>query len=578
MLPRLASTALVLVLAAAAACAQPAAEPTADAATPSLTQDPELAARYAATITAEDLAAYLYVLASDHFEGRETGTRGQKLAALYLAGQYRKLGLAPKGTAETDDPFAPEAYFQPFALAETRVARATLRATAAGRTLAEATYGLEERDGRAYIQYGREGEAEGGLVFAGYGITGERLDEVAALREAGLSLEGRWVLLLGDEPLDAEGRSLITPDGEPSAYSGSWFRKVIGLLQAGLGQPAGFLVVADRSPLEELTVAERAEAVPHILGALSRPGSGGASFSDRLPPVFHVAARFADGLLAPAGRSVDALQQQIDRVLEPEVFEIEGVSLTGSVEKETREIITENVLAFIEGTDLRDEVVVLSAHYDHEGIDPLATGDNIYNGADDDGSGTVTLLEIAEAFMKAKADGHGPRRSILFASFTGEEKGLLGSAHYTDVEPVLPLEKTVANFNIDMIGRYDPEREGSTDYVYLIGSKIVSEDLDRISIEVNDLLETGLTLDDRFNTPDDPNRFYQRSDHWNFGKHRIPFIFYFTGTHEDYHGVGDEPHKIDYERMARIAQLIFGTVWEVANQDERPQISGEGFW
>src|SRR5690606_17616185 len=132
-----------------------------------------------------------------------------------------------------------------------------------------------------------------------------------------------------------------------------------------------------------------------------------------------------------------------------------------------RPVETENVLAFIEGSDpaLKDEVIVLSSHYDHVGMDPLAAGDGIYNGADDDGSGTVAILEMAEAFVQAKRDGHGPRRSILFLNVSGEEKGLLGSAYYADTEPVFPLDQTVTNLNIDMIGRYDPEREGSTDYV-----------------------------------------------------------------------------------------------------------------
>lgn len=580
MLRRLASPLLLLVLFASAACAQQAAEPPVSFSTPTLTQDPALVGRYAATITAEDLAAHLYVFASDYFEGRETATRGQKLAALYLAGQYRKLGVAPKGTAETDDPLAPEAYFQPFPLGETRIARATLRASAGNATLAEAVYGLDERDGTAYIQYGRSGEVEGSVVFAGYGIETDALDEVAALRQAGLNLDGRWVLLLDDEPLGDDGRSLVGEDGEPTGYSASWYRKIMGLTRAGagVGRPAGYLVVADRSPLETRSVAERAEATAQRLGALSLPGSDGGGFSERMPPVFYVTSAFADALLAPSGRTIAEAQQQIDRSLTPVVFEVEGVTVRGNVEKETREVTTENVLAYIEGTDLADEVVVLSAHYDHVGMDPLGTGDTIYNGADDDGSGTVALLEMAEAFMQAKADGHGPRRSILFLSVSAEEKGLLGSAYYADVEPVFPLENTVANLNIDMIGRHDPTHDGEPDYVYLIGSKIVSEDLDRISTQANDLLDVNLSLDDRYNTPDDPNRFYQRSDHWNFGKHRIPFVFYFTGTHEDYHGVGDEPHKIDYERMARIARLIFGTAWELANQDARPQISGSGFW
>ncbi len=241
---------------------------------------------------------------------------------------------------------------------------------------------------------------------------------------------------------------------------------------------------------------------------------------------------------------------------------------------------TENVAAMIEGSDpvLKNEVVVLSSHYDHIGINTAATGDQINNGADDDGSGTVGLLEIAEAFATAKRDGHGPRRSILFLNVTGEEKGLLGSAYYADVDPIVPLDRIVTDLNIDMIGRFDPtEPNKSENYVYVIGSNLISRELDSLNTAVNVAIGSNVELSQRFNSKDDPNQFYRRSDHWNFGKKGIPFIFYFTGTHEDYHGVGDEPQKIAYPRMARIARLVFGTAWQVANQDQRPVVSGTGF-
>ena len=559
---------VALVLASSAACAQPA--PTFDAA-------PDLARQYAETITPSDLAAHLYVFASDYFEGRETSTRGQKLAANYLAGQYRKMGVLPKGTAATDDPMSPAAYFQPFALDETYVSRATLSVQRDGETLAQSLFTPDRQDGLAYLRSGSDGTMQGGVVFAGYGITDESYDDLAALSDAGLSLEGQWVLLLGDEPLSADGRSLLTEDGEPAVTS--WYRKAIGILRSGLGTPAGFLVVSDTSPLQTKSIAEQAAATAQGLGSLALTGSD-RSGRRRSTATFHVSSAFADALLAASGRTVAEVQRTIDADLKPVVFAVEDVSVEATIERATRTVESENVVAFIEGSDpaLKDEVVVLSSHYDHVGMDPLAVGDQIYNGADDDGSGTVTILEIAEAFEQAKRDGHGPRRSILFLNVSGEEKGLLGSAYYTDTEPVVPLENTVANLNIDMIGRYDPELDGATNYVYLIGSKIVSEDLDRISTAANALVGGGLELNDRFNTKDDPNQFYRRSDHWNFGKHRIPFVFYFTGTHEDYHGVGDEAHKIDYERMARIGRLIFATAWQVANQDARPQISGDGFW
>ena len=254
-----------------------------------------------------------------------------------------------------------------------------------------------------------------------------------------------------------------------------------------------------------------------------------------------------------------------------------GLTLAITAETNKTEVLSENVVAFIEGTDLKDEVVVISAHLDHVGDDGDGD-DTIYNGADDDGSGTVTMLEIAEAFKAAADAGHGPRRSILFLHVSGEEKGLLGSEYYADREPLIPIEQTVANLNIDMIGRYDPERGFErTDYVYIIGGDLISQDIHDWNEAVNETTGTDLLLSDRFNSPDDPNQFFRRSDHWNFGKYDVPFIFYFTGTHEDYHGVGDSADKIDYDRMARIGRLIFGTAWELANRDERPAVSGVGF-
>ncbi|MEX1054488.1 MAG: M28 family peptidase, partial [Rhodothermales bacterium] len=228
--------------------------------------------------------------------------------------------------------------------------------------------------------------------------------------------------------------------------------------------------------------------------------------------------------------------------------------------------------------ELMHEVVVISSHYDHIGLDPTEEDDQVNNGADDDGSGTVATLEIAEAFMRAKREGYGPRRSVLFLNVSGEEKGLLGSEYYADIRPVVPLANTVVNLNIDMIGRHDPTvPNADSNYVYIIGSNLISKELHDINLRVNEVTGVGLNLNERFNSKDDPNQFYARSDHWNFGKHGIPFIFFFTGTHDDYHRPGDEADKIDYERLARIGRLIFATAWQVANQDARPAVSGTGF-
>lgn len=225
---------------------------------------------------------------------------------------------------------------------------------------------------------------------------------------------------------------------------------------------------------------------------------------------------------------------------------------------------SENVVAFIKGTQFPDEVIVLSAHLDHVGKDKDG---NVYNGADDDGSGTIAMLEMAEAFQKAVKDGNGPKRSILFLHVTGEEIGLYGSRYYTE-NPIFPLANTVCNLNTDMIGRIDPDKAATPNYVYLIGSDKLSQELHNVSEEVA-AKYSDLTLDYTYNDENDPNRFYYRSDHYNFAKNNVPIIFYFNGVHEDYHKITDTPDKIEYDLYAKRAQLIFHTAWEIANREGR---------
>ena len=228
----------------------------------------------------------------------------------------------------------------------------------------------------------------------------------------------------------------------------------------------------------------------------------------------------------------------------------------------------ENVLGYIEGSDLKEELIIISAHYDH-----LGKHDNlIYNGADDDASGTVAAMEIAEAFMLAKKEGFGPRRSVLIMAVSGEEKGLLGSKYYTD-HPIYPLKNTVCNLNIDMIGRIG-DFHTHPNYVYLIGSDMLSTDLHNLSEKVNKK-HINLELDYSFNSEHDPNRYYYRSDHYNFAKNNIPVIFYFNGIHEDYHKSTDTIEKIDFDKIKKIARLIFLTAWEVVNRDERILVDKE---
>jgi hypothetical protein len=223
---------------------------------------------------------------------------------------------------------------------------------------------------------------------------------------------------------------------------------------------------------------------------------------------------------------------------------------------------TENVLGLVEGTDKKAEFVVVSAHYDHIGT----KNGTIYNGADDDGSGIVAMMEIAQAFAKAKKDGHPPRRSILFIAFTGEEQGLLGSGYYTQ-HPLIPLKNTVCDLNIDMIGRIDRPHKKNHDYIYLIGSDRISKDLHKLSESVNSST-INLKLDYTYNDESDPLQLYYRSDHFNFATYRVPIIFYTSGLHPDYHESTDDLEKIDFDILQKRTQLIFHTAWEIANREQ----------
>jgi hypothetical protein len=231
---------------------------------------------------------------------------------------------------------------------------------------------------------------------------------------------------------------------------------------------------------------------------------------------------------------------------------------------------SENIWAFIEGTEKPQEILVISAHYDHVGI----KNGEVFNGADDDGSGTVALLEIAQAFNEAKKQGFGPKRSILFLHVTGEEHGLHGSRFYSE-NPLFPIENTIADINIDMIGRRDTLHPKTNNYVYVIGSDRLSSELHTINEEVN-AKYTQLELDYKYNDRKDPERIYFRSDHYNFAKKGIPAIFFFNGIHADYHQSSDTPDKIEYDALAKRAQLAFVLAWELANRPDRIKVDRDG--
>ena len=224
---------------------------------------------------------------------------------------------------------------------------------------------------------------------------------------------------------------------------------------------------------------------------------------------------------------------------------------------------SQNIIAYIKGSEFPDEYLYISAHSDHEGV----IDGEIYNGADDNGSGTAAVLEIAEAFNEAVKDGYKPKRSIVFLHVTAEEKGLHGSRYYSN-NPIFPLENTIATLNIDMIGRVDPSHKDNENYIYVIGSDRISTELHFIAQKANDKF-TKLNLDYKYNADNDPNRYYYRSDHYNFALKGIPIIFFFNGEHEDYHKPTDTADKINYPLLSKRTKLIFATAWHIANSDER---------
>jgi len=549
----------ILLDIAQSAATRPTPQQSSIRATPTVFSNPTLIKRYQQTITPEALASRLYFLASDLFEGRETTTRGQKLAAQYLASQYRLMGLEPKGNAKDSDALSPAAYFQPFTVYRRTPKETHLDVSVGGNRVASSTFSANAHDDLSYFLSGKIADATGGVVFVGYGIADDQLgyNDYAALKAQGISIDGKWVMVLDNEPIkDAKTSLLPSDEHKLTRWSATLNPKKKAILDAG--HPAGVLVIEHDSPLMQGTFAENAERA-----SLNARRVGPLSLTESpFPPTYAISSKLADKILAASGQKVEDLKQQINQTLKPVVFDVKDATVNSTAER-SKALESENVLAFIEGSDpqLKDEVVIISAHYDHLGLDPALKGDQIFNGAADDGSGIVASLELARAFMQAKRDGYGPRRSVLFINFAGEEKGLLGSTFYTSRQPLIPLEKTVADINMDGVGGIDLKHPThSKNYIYINGTKELSGELVDINKRIKETVGSNLELTDGpgFN-----------SDNRSFSAQLVPFIYYSTGLTEHYHTTGDEPNTIDYDHLARVVQLVFDTAWQVANQNER---------
>ena len=390
------------------------------------------------------------------------------------------------------------------------------------------------------------------VLFLGYGISDSQYDDYGKA-----FVEDKVLLIYDGEPVNKQGISKITGSTELSEWSTDPLKK----MQLAYEKGVKLVIIIDNSLAKSLE-SNRRRMMRRSLD-MQTPGQNPAPTC----PHIYVSAEVAKDIIGKKVEKVIKTREKAQLKGKSKRFKINTILKTSLLRSEIK-VESSNLLGMIEGTDpdLKDEFVIVTAHYDHLGM----RADDIYNGADDNGSGTSTVLDIAEAFAMAKSFELGPRRSVIFMLVTGEEKGLLGSRFYVN-NPVIPLEQTIVNVNVDMIGRVDEKHADQPNYVYVIGSNRMSTELHDINEQMNEQF-TGLELDYTYNAKDDPNRFYYRSDHFNFARNGVPAIFYFSGVHEDYHKPGDTPDKIMYDKTAKIGRLIFHTAWELSNRDKRIEI------
>lgn len=483
---------------------------------------------YFNNISKDELKRHVMVLASDSLEGRETATEGMRKAAGYTAEEFRKAGLMPAHRGS---------YFQELPFIRQNSASVQIQSGSTKFEFAK-DYFCTEPPASLFFTADQ-------LVFAGYGIT----DSVSGWNDySGVNAEGKALLILDGEPVGKKGNSLITGDTARSIWSQD--NKIKYDLARSKNPIVIFFVDDDfqsyQRPIKRWLEGGRLRLyTPQI---------------DTIIPVIQITRKMADQLMKKSGFTVDELRGKISHSSKPQSQELKS-DINLSVTSEQTPCT--NIMGYVEGRDLKNEIVVLTAHIDHLG----KRDGKIYYGADDNASGCASVLNIATTAAKAAKEGKGPRRTMLFILFSGEEKGLLGSNFYVN-NPVFPLEQTIANLNADMIGRSDTMARNTTNYTYVIGS-------DKMSSELHDVLESTnaecceVKLDFKYNDPNDPLRLYYRSDHYSFVKKGIPAIFYFTGLHADYHQPSDTPDKVDYNKLESISRLIFSTAWELANRDKR---------
>jgi hypothetical protein len=467
---------------------------------------------YANQITAADLEENLAILSDDALEGRATGTRGQKMAAAFIRSHFLQQGLkAPVNGS----------FYQHFELYKNVPGEVFLK-----------TAGTQFKNFEGIVYYGNDnspGEVRLPVVFAGKG----RHEDYNQLQVA-----GKGVLIM------------LRPEDD--------YRSAVSVARS---KNAEMLFILNTRDAQEFTDYARQfkEYLADTRLSLKKP-----QIPNKSTGIFFVAPAVAEKIF---DTTIEELSDAAGNGRKASLKKIMAGNVMYKTSVEIKSIESENVLGYLEGTDKKDELIVITAHYDHIGKKSGGTGDLVNNGADDDGSGTVAVMQLAKVFAQAKKDGRGPRRSILFMTVAGEENGLLGSEYYTQY-PVFPLANTVVDLNIDMIGRHDEQHSDSPPYVYVIGADKLSSALHEVSESINRKF-TNLIFDYSYNDESHPARLYYRSDHWNFAQKNIPIIFYFDGIHEDYHLPSDEIDKIEFDLLTARTKCIFFTAWEIANREER---------
>ena len=513
------------------------------------------AVKFSETINKQRGYDHLSILASDEYEGRETGKKGAWMAADYIKKQFKSFGLVGP-VKEGNDP-----YFQKIGYASLSLSKSELSINGTAKENFKDFYITPATV--SSTGFNIKGNS---VLFAGYGLNKADYNEYE-----GQDVAGKIVMIFatGDPTAAAPAAPAAGARRQPSSV-GSTQVKVKYLVD---NKAAGVLIInASVDNLNPRMKDMLQNGNPYLKTAARMKQM---AESAGLPTIV-IGTAAANQILAGANTNLDAVKAKITETKKPATVNINMAVAFAAKSVET-DVRAENVLGYLEGSDpkLKHEVLVVTGHYDHIGLvaDPNAV-DKVNNGADDDGSGTTGVLLMAEAFAKAKKAGKGPKRSILFMTVVGEEKGLLGSEWYSE-HPVFPIENTIADLNTDMIGRVGEEYLGKPDsanYIYSVGSFMLSTELGKLSEKVNDTY-TKMILDYKYDDPKDTNRIYYRSDHYNFAKLGIPVIFYYDGMlQQDYHRPGDEVSKINFDLLAKRTHLAYYTAWELANMPNRIKV------